>query len=166
MDKLGIVGSNYIPHPGKKPDKKVEKEKKSRAVSFKHRLDNERDESEIALNGMTHILDGSETVEGLLDDVNQLGEALKKDATLAALKRYKSSVKRFYKYVVDHSLEADRVTGRLNPRTMSRKQYTLIAIIDDKLERLGACVLQNQKDQLDILKKVDELYGILIDLKR
>lgn len=166
MDKLGIVGSNYVPHPGKKPDKKVEKEKKSRAVSFKHSLESKGDEAEIALSGIADGLNGSETVEGLLDDVYQLGEALKKDATLTALKRYKSSVKRFYKYVVSHSLEADRVTGRLNPRTMSRKQYTLIAVIDEKLERLGACVLQNQKDQLDILKKVEEIYGILVDLKR
>ena len=165
MDKLGIVGSTLVPHPEKRHGKKVEKEK-TRKVSFKNSLSEQSDESELALEGISQGLSGTETAEELLDEVYQLGEALKKDATLSTLKKYKNSVKKFYKYVVSHSLEADRVTGRLNPRTMSRKQYTLIAVIDEKLERLGACVLQNQKDQLEILKKVDEINGILVDLKR
>ena len=166
MDKLGIVGSTMVPHPEKRSGKKVEKEK-SRGISFKSRLEKSSDEVEFtAPGGITDGLSGTETTEELLDEVYQLGELLKKDPSFSALKKYKNSVKRFYKYVVSHSLEADRVNGRLNPRTMSRKQYTLIAIVDEKLERLGACVLKNQKDQLDILKKVDEVYGILVDLRR
>ncbi len=166
MDKLGIVGSAMVPHPEKRSGKKVEKEK-SRGVSFKSRLVKSSDEVEYAASGMAAGgLIGTETTEELLDEVYQLGELLKKDPSFSALKKYKNSVKRFYKYVVSHSLEADRVNGRLNPRTMSRKQYTLISIVDEKLERLGACVLKNQKDQLDILKKVDEIYGILVDLRR
>ena len=165
MDKLGIVGSAMVPHPEKRSGKKVEKEK-SRGISFKSRLEKNSDEVEFSAGGVADGLSGTETTEELLDEVYQLGELLKKDPSFSALKKYKNSVKRFYKYVVSHSLEADRVNGRLNPRTMSRKQYTLIAIVDEKLERLGACVLKNQKDQLDILKKVDEVYGILVDLKR
>ena len=166
MDKLGIVGSGFISHPEKRSGKKVGKEKAGR-ISFKSRLD--ASHSEERLDGPLGIpegLSGTETAEELLDEVYQLGDALKKDGSLSALKRYRNSVRRFYQYVVGNSLEADRVNGRLNPRTMSRKQYTLIAVIDQKLERLGACVLKNQKDQLDLLKKVDEIYGILVDLKR
>ena len=37
--------------------------------------------------------------------------------------------------------------------------------VDEKLEKLGAYVLQNQKDRLEILRKVDELHGLLIDLR-
>ncbi len=165
MDKLGIVGGSFVPHPDKRSGKKVDKEKAKR-VSFRKSLDSTREGQEPISAGVASSLDGTETAEELLDEVYQLGEALKKEGTLSALKRYRDSVRHFYQYVLSNSLETERVNGRLNPRTMSRKQYTLISVIDEKLERLGAAVLKNQKDQLDILKKVDEIYGILIDLKR
>jgi uncharacterized protein len=166
MDKLGIVGSALVPHPDKRSGKKVEKEK-TKGISFKSKLrESAQEEPEIGTERLSDGLTGMENPEELLDDVYRAGEALKEDAALSSLKRYRNSVKRFYRFVVSRSLEADQVNGRLNPRTMSRKQYTLISIIDEKLERLGACVLKNQKDQLEILRKVDEIYGILIDLKR
>jgi len=164
MDKLGLVGSSLIPTPKKRSEKKkVEKEK---AVSFRSRLRETGEDASLAASGISGGLTGTETAEELLDDVYQLGELLKKDGSLGTLKKYRDSVKRFYKFVVSNSLEAEKINGRLNPRTMSRKQYTLIAVVDKQLERLGACVLQNQKDQLEILKKVDEIYGILVDLTR
>lgn len=165
MDKLGIVGSSLVPQSEKRAGKKVAKEK-TKGVSFKSKLRDETEETRLELESLGSGFDAGETAEELLDEVYQLGELLKKETTLGALKKYRNSVKRFYRFVVSRSLEADRVNGRLNPRTMSRKQYTLISVIDERLERLGACVLKNQRDQLDLLKKVDEIYGMLIDLKR
>lgn len=166
MDKLGIVGSTLVPGSSKRKDKKVEEKKKTSSLSFKGQVRQTEDSLRLESAALSDGLTGLEKAEDLLDDVYQLGEELKHDVHLATLKKYKSAVRKFYKYVVTHSLETAQIEGRLNPKTMSRKQYTLIAVVDERLEKLGAAVLQNQKAQLDILKKIDELYGILVDLTR
>ncbi|MBF9015775.1 MULTISPECIES: YaaR family protein [unclassified Oceanispirochaeta] len=166
MDKLGILGSTLVPGGSKRKEKRVEEKKKASSLNFKGHVRDKEDVLPVESAALTEGLTGLEKAEDLLDDVYQLGEELKQDANLATLKKYKSAVRKFYKYVVTRSLEAAQVDGRLNPKTMSRKQYTLIAVVDERLEKLGAAVLRNQKEQLDMLKKIDEIYGILVDLKR
>ncbi|MDC7234847.1 MAG: YaaR family protein [Spirochaetales bacterium] len=166
MDKLGIAGSSLVPRESRRKDKKVEEKKKTSSLSFKSEVSRKEDDIRTESAALSEGLTGLEKAEDLLDDVYQLGEDLKQDANLATLKKYKAAVKKFYKYVVTRSLEAAHVDGRLNPKTMSRKQYTLISVVDEQLEKLGAAVLRSQKDQLNILKKIDEIYGILVDLTR
>jgi len=166
MDKLGIAGSSLVPLPGKRDEKKKVDRGKSSRLEFKSRLKEAEDVFTTVPVSLSDGLTGLEKAEDLLDDVYQLGEDLKLDGTLGTLHKYRDAVRKFYKFVVTNSLEASQVEGRLNPKTMSRKQYTLIAIVDEKLEKLGAAVIRNQKEQLDILKKIDEIYGILIDLTR
>ncbi len=166
MDKLGIVGSSLVSGNTQSREKKVDKKKKTSSTAFESRIREAEENGSAQGGGLSGELSGLESAEELLDDVNRLGEDLKRDASLSTLRKYRVAVQKFYKYVVTGSLEASRVEGRLNPRTMSRKQYTLIAVVDEKLEKLGAAVLQNQKQQLNLLKKIDEIYGILIDLTR
>jgi uncharacterized protein YaaR (DUF327 family) len=166
MDKLGILGGSMAPLSGKTPNKKKIAGKKSSPVHFKGSLRDVEESRDLLPGSLSEGLTGLERAEDLLDDVYQLGEELKQDGTLGTLHKYRNAVKKFYKYVVTRSLEASQMEGRLNPKTMSRKQYTLISVVDEKLEKLGAAVLRNQKEQLDILKKIEEIYGILVDLTR
>ncbi|QEN06661.1 DUF327 family protein [Oceanispirochaeta crateris] len=166
MDKLGILGGSMAPLSGKAPNKKKITGKKSSPVRFKGSLREVEESRDLLPGSLSEGLTGLERAEDLLDDVYQLGEELKQDGTLGTLHKYRNAVKKFYKYVVTRSLEASQMEGRLNPKTMSRKQYTLISVVDEKLEKLGAAVLRNQKEQLDILKKIEEIYGILVDLTR
>jgi len=166
MDKLGIAGSSLVPLPGKRDEKKRVGRGKSSRLEFKGRLKDAEEVLNTVPGSLSEGLTGLEKAEDLLDEVYQLGDSLKMDGTLGTLHKYRDAVRKFYKYVVTHSLEAAQVEGRLNPKTMSRKQYTLISIVDEKLEKLGAAVIRNQKEQLEILRKIDEIYGILIDLTR
>ncbi len=165
MDKLGIAGASLVPLPGKRDDKKKVGSGKTSRLAFRGSL-KDAEESRGPSGSLSSGLTGLEKAEDLLDDVYQLGESLKQDGTLGTLHKYRDAVRKFYKFVVTHSLEAAQVEGRLNPKTMSRKQYTLISVIDEKLEKLGAAVIRSQKEQLELLKKIDEIYGILIDLTR
>ena len=61
------------------------------------------------------------------------------------------------------ALRGARATAGFAALSLGKKSY-LLHVIDEKLERLGAYVLQNQKDKLEILRKVDELHGLLVDL--
>jgi uncharacterized protein YaaR (DUF327 family) len=47
---------------------------------------------------------------------------------------------------------------------LKRKKFTQVEIIDQKLEQLAAGILSNQKDQLGLLGKIEEINGLLVDL--
>jgi uncharacterized protein YaaR (DUF327 family) len=47
---------------------------------------------------------------------------------------------------------------------MEQKQYTLIKVVDTKLEKLASYILSSQKNQIEILRGVDEIYGLLVNL--
>lgn len=102
-----------------------------------------------------------------LDDLHQLGERLKQAPTMSAVLEYKRAVKDFLRYVVTRTLETEEQVGVkfANP-LKKQKKYTLIKVIDQRIEQLAAGVIQNQRQQLDMLKAVDEIYGLLVDLLR
>lgn len=103
-------------------------------------------------------------LESVLDDIHQLGEELKEKPSLKTIASYKKAVRGFMQYVIKQSMDVEEKISGVN--ILKRKRFTLIKIIDKKLERLAAQILQNQKEQLDILQRVDEINGLLIDLVR
>ncbi len=61
-------------------------------------------------------------------------------------------------------MELGQVSGIKNPKTMQQKKYVIIRIVDDRLESLASHVLKGQADQLEILRRIDEIHGMLVDL--
>jgi len=100
----------------------------------------------------------------LLELVHASGDALKKDATPDNIVKYKKAVRDFIHLVVERSYELSENTSGRN--ILKRKKYTSIAVIDEKLERLAADIMMAQRDKLDILARLDEIYGLLVDLLR
>ena len=47
---------------------------------------------------------------------------------------------------------------------MKRKRFTLVRVIDEKLDALAASVLAGQKEQISILAQIDQINGLLVDL--
>lgn len=102
------------------------------------------------------------SLEELLDEVFAAGAALKSAPTLTAVSDYRARVQAFLRHVVDRMLAVEeRTSGGSLPK---RKRYTLIRVIDGKLEALAASVLSAQREQLGILAQVDEINGLLVDL--
>ncbi|MBN2656754.1 MAG: YaaR family protein [Spirochaetales bacterium] len=163
MEKIGFPSSAaFHLNPEKKGKRKKDEKKAGRVRSFGSILADSRD----AVSGsgdFENIPTEHEKLEEILDDLYQIGESLKKEQTLANLKKYRESIKHFFNYVVKNGIEAETVAGIRNPRTMEQKQYTLIKVVDTKLEKLAAYILTSQKNQIDILRGVDEIYGLLVN---
>lgn len=105
-----------------------------------------------------------EDLEALLDDVHDRGERLKERPTMERIREYREAVSGFLRYVVHYSFEAETVEGaRFNPMK-KQKRYTLVRVVNEKLERLAAGVLANQITQLELLRRVEEINGLLVDL--
>jgi uncharacterized protein YaaR (DUF327 family) len=100
-----------------------------------------------------------------VDLIFQLGEELKRKQTLDAFQEYRKRIQLFFRYVVDNGLDTGKQTGVFDYKNMKpAKEYTLIKVIDRKLEDLAVSILQGQKDNLKILEKIDEIQGLLVDL--
>jgi uncharacterized protein len=97
-----------------------------------------------------------------LDSVFSSGDSLKKSPTLDAIKDYRQKVKAFIKYAVAHSIRVEETTSGAS--ILKRKRFTLVKVIDEKLQALAVSVLSAQKEQLAILAQIDEINGLLVDL--
>jgi uncharacterized protein YaaR (DUF327 family) len=103
-------------------------------------------------------------LEALLDEVHGVGQELARYPSPENVLAYKKTVGRFIQLIVSGSLELTEVEGRMR-KDMKKPKYALLQVINEKLDKLGAYVLSNQKDHLEILRKVDELNGLLVDLR-
>ncbi|OQX29790.1 MAG: hypothetical protein B0D92_01880 [Spirochaeta sp. LUC14_002_19_P3] len=167
VERLSLLHARLEPKQNKRKD--TLKSKRASSAGFADILKKTSDETLISaeLSGMElPPLNGSETLEDLLDEVHIAGGQLKQDASLSYLNSYKTAVRRFMHYVIEKSIEVNEIAGIRNPKTMRQKNYTLLKIVDEKLESLAAHILKNQTDQLSILQRVDEINGLLVDIAR
>jgi uncharacterized protein YaaR (DUF327 family) len=77
---------------------------------------------------------------------------------------------------VENSYSLDREIGiakkfkagykgpRDTPEAMNRSGYTKIQVIDKKLEEMAMRLLSNQVSQLEIVNRLEEIKGLLVDL--
>lgn len=143
----------------KKNKKKITK-KRDKKLNFVSILNSESLSTEEAVfqSEKSYI----ENIEDVLDKIFENGEKLKQNQSLENIKNYKKTVKQFLEYIIKNTVKIEEKTSGVN--ILKRKKFTLIKIIDKKLESLAIDVLSRQKKQLDILKKIEEINGLIVDL--
>ncbi len=102
------------------------------------------------------------SIESMLDGIHQLGEDLLKRRTMHALRAYREAVKRFLRQVVGDGLGIREQESGSSIAT--RKRYTIITVVNDRLERLVHGLMQSQEAQFSLLDRVEEIQGLLVDL--
>jgi uncharacterized protein YaaR (DUF327 family) len=159
MARIDSLGEPYqYPVPDKK--KAGRKDKAQRRV-FSDIVDAAAESSEPDTSGWDDP-GRRHTVEELLDEVFSAGDQLKKSPTFEAIRDYRQKVKDFVKYAVQHSISVEETTSGSN--ILKRKRFTMVKVIDEKLEALAASVLGTQREQFAILARIDEINGLLVNL--
>ena len=113
-----------------------------------------------------------DSLHELLDEIHNAGDALSKRPFPPEIASYKEAVRDFIHYVVENSYGKEKQTGIKKYQKLSDgkvvplspKEFTLIKVIDSKLEGMAASILRGQLNQLEILEKLDEIKGLLVDL--
>ncbi|MDR1307151.1 MAG: DUF327 family protein [Treponema sp.] len=113
-----------------------------------------------------------DSLHELLDTVHSAGDALAGRPFPPEIKAYKEAVRNFVHYVVENGFDTEEQTSSVNisrekiggANIVKRKKYTLVQVIDKKLEELAAGILRGQIQQLEILAKQEEIKGLLVDL--
>jgi uncharacterized protein len=169
MERLDIVGdsSPYL-NVNKKEKNKSRKAKGKKVFSGTLAGAREHDEEQ-QLRSIFGISEGRQVdLEEALDDIHEIGEELKDNPKLSLVKDYRRAVGVFVRYVVKNgfSLEKHKLRGFkvLKIPKGQQPELTVIRIVDKKLDELARQILENQKDQLEILRRIDEIYGILVDI--
>jgi uncharacterized protein YaaR (DUF327 family) len=79
------------------------------------------------------------SVERMLDEIHAIGERIRENANYETVSEYRNAVRAFIEYVVSNALIVDE--KRSSPNILRQKKFTLIKVIDRKLERLASGVL-------------------------
>lgn len=162
MDRIDPLGGG-IPY-NKPKKKKVGTQKTFRTRPFSSLIGTKAAEE----NGSAEELSNSEStgtdaeLEILLDAVHQAGEALGGSPTMHHIKDYRSSIQEFLRHATKRLLELENRVSGFN--VLKRKRFTLIKIVNEKVEKLIQEVLRGQQEKLAILERVNEIGGLLIDL--
>ncbi len=149
--------------PDRRKSGKSGKTEKKRKLSFS-RLLKEPDSPETAAAAGTGTVPEREELSAILDEVFSRGEALKGSPTMDRIKDYRQSIRRFFQLVSREAVEMEAAAGIRNPKTLEQKQYYVIRTVDSKLDDLARAVLQEQRDAVSVLGRVDEINSLLVDL--
>jgi len=103
-----------------------------------------------------------ERLDKLLQKIDEQGRILQNTLSLKDLMNYKGLVKDFMGVVVSQGYNMQEEFG-WNQRGQS-KSYCLLKKVDEKLEDLTQSLLDKESEQIDLMGKLGEIRGLLVDL--
>jgi uncharacterized protein len=157
MDRLDSLGSAFAYREPERR-KKVDKQRRVRGSFLRSAGEGTRKEFASLVGDAADA--GS--LEDLLDEVNESGERLQESQSLENIRVFREAVRSFLAHVMKRAL--DVVEHESGAGVRKRKRFALVEVIDGKLESLATAVLAGQADQMEILRRIDEIRGLLVDL--
>ena len=103
-----------------------------------------------------------EKMQQLLNQIDEQGKRLGAKKNLQELKKYKELIKKFMDEAVQTGLEFNEQQSF--DRYGRTKKYKIIRQIDEKLMDLTNRIVDKEQKQIDILDKIGEIKGLLINL--
>jgi uncharacterized protein YaaR (DUF327 family) len=100
--------------------------------------------------------------ETLLDKIDAEGVVLQKNPSVAGIKRYRQLVREFMKEALHHSYQVE--TDSKWDYSGNRKEYVIVKKVNQSLEELTDTFVSREKSQIDLIAKLDEIRGMLLDL--
>ncbi|WP_144487625.1 YaaR family protein [Bacillus pumilus] len=98
----------------------------------------------------------------MLSDIEVFGKKLAKSRNLKDLARFKGLVKRFVKETVDNGLNIE--TSRSFDIYGNTRTLALVKALDEKLIELTEDMMDQEKPSIDLLERIGEIKGLLINL--
>jgi uncharacterized protein YaaR (DUF327 family) len=94
--------------------------------------------------------------------IDEAAEALRRQVTLANLKKYKELVRELIRTLTARAYAVGQESGF--DRYGHRRLYTIVTQIDAQLEALTQEVMRAQAENIDLVSRLDEIRGLLVDI--
>lgn len=113
---------------------------------------------------MSHIEDAAltERLTLMMEEITAQGKKITKHTDIRDMRRYRQLVKDFMNEILTRSHQFSR--ENFLDRRGRHRVYGMIRLIDKNLDELAAELLKEEKDNLSILSKIDEIRGLLLDI--
>ena len=98
----------------------------------------------------------------LITEVEEKGKKLFASKGRKEFQDYKASVKKFMQKIVSGSFKMEERHGKKQDGKFT--VYLTVQKVDEAMENLGQLLLAGQQDSMRILKTLDEIRGMLLDL--
>lgn len=101
-------------------------------------------------------------LERLVRDIISQGETLAKRVDIRELKVYKRLISEFLELAIGNSKKFSKKS--MLDRRGRRKVYAIIKSINGELDQLTEDVLNGERDSIGLLKRLDDIRGLILDL--
>ena len=98
----------------------------------------------------------------MMQDITEQGDKIAKHMDIKDMKRYRELVKGFLNEVVNRSHEFSR-ENFLDKRGRHRV-YGIVKLVDKNLGELANELVKDEQDHLEIVSKIDDIRGLLLDV--
>ena len=98
----------------------------------------------------------------LMEEITMQGDKLAKHRDIRDMKRYRGLVKDFLNEIINRSHSFSR--ENFLDRRGRHRVYGIVRLVDEKLDELAQELVKDEKDNLNILSKICEIRGLLLDI--
>ncbi len=98
----------------------------------------------------------------MLEEITQQGERIKKRMDVKDVRRYRSLIQEFMNEVVSRSHEFSRENSL--DRRGRHRVYGIVKLVNEAIDELAQELIKDEKDSLEILGRIDEIRGMLLDI--
>lgn len=103
-----------------------------------------------------------ERLNGMLEEIVRQGEIISKRKDIKDMRKYRTSIKAFLNEVLSRSHEFSR-ENFLDKRGRHRV-YGIIRLVDENLDKLAEALVNDEHDNIEILNRIGEIKGLLLDI--
>lgn len=98
----------------------------------------------------------------MIESITEQGNKIAKHMDISDMRKYRESIKDFMNEIVTHSHKFSR--ENFLDRRGRHRVYGIVKLVDGNLDELAQELLKDEKNHLNILGKVDEIRGLLLDM--
>lgn len=98
----------------------------------------------------------------MMGQITEQGNSIKKRRNISDMRRYRELIKSFLNEIVNRSHEFTR--ENFLDRRGRHRVYGIIRLVDENLDKLAQELIEEEKDGIEIIRLVDEIQGLLLDI--
>jgi len=96
------------------------------------------------------------------EDINRQGERLSDRVDVKEFEKYRRLIREFLDEIVSNGYTFSKEDAY---GSRGRHRYiATVKVINEKLDELGKEVMKDQADKIDIIHKIDDIRGLLLDV--
>ena len=106
--------------------------------------------------------DLQEKLGNMMQEITEQGEKIAKHMDIKDMRKYRELVKGFLNEVVNRSHKFSR--ENFLDRRGRHRVYGIVKLVDKNLDELAGELVKEEKNHLEIVERIDDIRGLLLDI--